>query len=93
MGWQVQPVDVGDVAAHVVEVVGRAPSGGVVEFGGPEELSVAEISRAYAAAREPGAHVVATPLPGKLSAAVRDGGALPTSGERGHITYGQHLHG
>src|SRR3954454_12611729 len=93
MGWRVQPVDVGDVAAHVVDVVGRAPSGGVVQYGGPEELAVADIARAWAAAREPGAHVVATPLPGKLSAALRDGAGLPTSGERGRRTYGEHLHG
>jgi hypothetical protein len=54
---------------------------------------VADLARAWAAAREPGAHVVATPIPGKLSAAVREGAALPTSGERGRRTYGEHLHG
>jgi hypothetical protein len=37
--------------------------------------------------------VVATPFPGKLSAAFRDGAAVPTGGERGRRTYGQHLHG
>jgi uncharacterized protein YbjT (DUF2867 family) len=93
MGWRVQPVDVGDAAGYVTEVVGRPPSGGVVEYGGPEELPVAEVARAWAAAREPGAHVVATPIPGKLSAALREGAALPTSGERGRRTYAQHLQG
>jgi uncharacterized protein YbjT (DUF2867 family) len=91
MGWRVQPVDVGEVAGHVAEVAGRPPAGGVVEFGGPEELSVAEIARSWAAAREPGAHVVATPLPGKLGAALREGAALPTSGARGRRSYAQHL--
>ncbi|HEY0126663.1 MAG TPA: NAD(P)H-binding protein [Blastococcus sp.] len=93
MGWRVQPVDVWDAAQHVVDVVGRSPAGGVVEFGGPEDLSAADLARAWAAARAPGAHVVATPVPGKLGAAVRDGAALPTGGERGSRTYGQHLHG
>ena len=93
MGWRVQPVDVGEVAAHVAQVVGRPPSGGVVEYGGPEELAAADLARAWAAAKEPSAHVVATPIPGKLSAAVRDGAALPTSGERGRRTYAEHLHG
>jgi hypothetical protein len=37
--------------------------------------------------------VVATPIPGKLSAALRDGAALPTSGERGRRTSGEHLAG
>jgi uncharacterized protein YbjT (DUF2867 family) len=93
MGWRAQPVDVGEAAAHVADVAGRAPTGGVVEYGGPEELGVADLARAYAAAKEPGARVVATPLPGKLSTALRDGAALPTSGERGRRTYGEHLHG
>src|SRR5687768_5585687 len=37
MGWRVQPVDVGEVVAHITEVVSAPPSGGVVEFGGPED--------------------------------------------------------
>jgi uncharacterized protein YbjT (DUF2867 family) len=93
MGWRVQPVDVGDVAEHVVEVVGRPPSNDVVEFGGPEEVAAADLARAWAAAQASGVHVVATPVPGKLGAAFRDGAALPTGGERGRRTYGQHLHG
>jgi uncharacterized protein YbjT (DUF2867 family) len=92
MGWRVQPVDVGDVAEHLADVVGRPPANGVVEFGGPEEVAAADLARAWAAARAPGAHVVATPVPGKMGAAFRDGAALPTGGERGRRTYGQHLH-
>jgi uncharacterized protein YbjT (DUF2867 family) len=93
MGWRVQPVDVGDAAAHVAEVCAHPPAGGVVEFGGPEELSAAELARAWAAVRAPGAHVVATPVPGKLSAAFRDGAAVPTGGARGRRTYAEHLRG
>src|SRR4051812_20373933 len=93
MGWRVQPVDVGEVAGHVAEVAGGAPTGGVVEFGGPEELSAADLARSWAAVRAPGAHVVATPVPGKLSTAFRDGGALPSGGARGRRTYAQHLAG
>jgi uncharacterized protein YbjT (DUF2867 family) len=93
MGWRVQPVDVGEVAAHVAEVVGRPPVGGVIEYGGPEELSAADLARAWAGARAPGTHVVATPVPGKLGAAFRDGAALSSGGERGRRTYREHLHG
>jgi uncharacterized protein YbjT (DUF2867 family) len=93
MGWWLQPVDVGEVATYIAEVVARPPAGEVVEYGGPEEISAAELARAWAAARAPGTHVVATPFPGKLSAAFRDGAAVPTGGERGRRTYGQHLHG
>jgi uncharacterized protein YbjT (DUF2867 family) len=93
MGWRAQPVDVDEAAAHLAEAVGRPPAGDVVEFGGPEELSAAELARAWAAAREPGAHVVSTPVPGRLSAAFREGAALPTSGARGSRTYAEHLRG
>ena len=93
MGWRLQPVDVGEVAGHIAQVVTRPPTGDVVEYGGPEELTAAEVARAWAAARGSGAHVVATPVPGKMGAAIRDGVALPSGGERGSRTYGQHLHG
>jgi len=93
MGWRAQPVDVGEVAGYVTEVCAAPPAGGVLEFGGPEELSAADLARSWAAARAPGTHVVATPVPGKLSTAFRDGAALPSGGARGRRTYGQHLTG
>jgi uncharacterized protein YbjT (DUF2867 family) len=92
MGWRVQPVDVGEAATRVAEMCAGPPAG-VAEFGGPQELSAADLARTWAAARAPGAHVVATPVPGKLSAAFRDGAALPSAGTRGRRTYAEHLHG
>lgn len=91
MGWRVAPVDADEVAAHLVDVAAGPPTGGVVEFGGPEELTAAELARTWAAAQAPGVHVVATPVPGRLSAAFRDGGAVPTGGARGQRTYAEHL--
>ena len=91
MGWRVQPVDVGEVAAHVAAVCDRPPAGGVVEYGGPEELSAADLARAWTAVRAPGTHVVATPVPGRLSSALRDGAAVPSGGDRGRRTYAEHL--
>jgi uncharacterized protein YbjT (DUF2867 family) len=93
MGWRVQPVDVGEVAEHIAGVVAAPPSGGIVEFGGPEDLSAADLARAWAGARAPGVHVVSTPVPGRLSTAFRDGAALPTGGARGRRTYAEHLRG
>jgi uncharacterized protein YbjT (DUF2867 family) len=93
MGWRVCPVDVGEVAAHVVRVAGGQPAGGVAEYGGPQELTAADLARAWAAVRAPGTHVVATPVPGKLGTAFRDGAAVPTTGARGRRTYAEHLQG
>ncbi len=82
-----------EVAAHITQVIAHPPAGEVVEYGGPEQLTAADVARAWAGVRGSGAHVVATPVPGKMGAAVRDGAALPTRGERGSRTYGQHLAG
>jgi uncharacterized protein YbjT (DUF2867 family) len=93
MGWRLQPVDVDEVAAHIAVVAAAPPTGGVLEFGGPEELTAADAARAWAAVRGSGAHVVATPVPGKMGSTIRDGAALPSGGARGTRTYGQHLNG
>jgi uncharacterized protein YbjT (DUF2867 family) len=92
MGWRVQPVDVDEVAAHLVSLVAAPPTGGVVEFGGPQELSAAELARTWAGVHGSGAHVVSTPVPGRLSTAFRDGAAVPSGGARGRRTYAEHLH-
>ncbi len=91
MGWRLQPVDVDEVAAHIAGLCAAPASGGVVEFGGPEALTAAELARAWAAVRAPNARVVATPVPGRMSAVVRDGAALPGGGARGRRTYVEHL--
>ena len=92
MGWQAAPVDVAEAAGFLAEVAGRPATGDVVEFGGPEALSAADLARAWAAAREPNVHVVSTPLPGRLSAAFREGSVLPgPRAERGRRTYAEHL--
>jgi uncharacterized protein YbjT (DUF2867 family) len=93
MGWRLQPVDADEAAARIAEVAAGAAVGGVVEFGGPEERTAADLARAWAAARQPGTRVVATPVPGRLSAALRDGAAVPSGGDRGRRTYAEHLRG
>ncbi|CCG03295.1 SDR family oxidoreductase [Blastococcus saxobsidens] len=93
MGWRARPVDVADAAAHLTGLVDAPPTGGVVEFSGPEELSVADLARSWAAVRAPGAHVLATPVPGRLGSALRDGGALPVRGEHGRRTWAEYLRG
>ncbi|TFV50441.1 NAD(P)H-binding protein [Blastococcus sp. TF02A_35] len=91
MGWRVQPVDVDDAAAHLVSVAAQAPSGGVVEFAGPEEHSVADLARAWAAVRAPTARVLSTPVPGRIGAALREGAAVPARASRGQHTWAQYL--
>ena len=67
MGWRVQPVDVGEVAEHVTEVVRRARRRAAWSSSADRRsVAAADLARAWAAARASGAHVVATPVPGKL---------------------------
>ena len=94
MGWRAQPVDVGEVAD--ARDRGRAP---------PRRRAASSSSAGRRSCRpptspapgrppaRPGTHVVATPVPGKLGTAFRDGAALPTGGARGHRTYAEHLNG
>jgi uncharacterized protein YbjT (DUF2867 family) len=87
-GWRAQPVDAGDVAAHIVERVAVGPAGAVTEFGGPEVLSAPELARAWLAARGARGRVVPLPIPGSYSRAVREGGLLPApDAPRGTVTW------
>ena len=95
MGWRVQPVDVGEVAAA------RRPR----SCAAPADGRCRRVRRAGGARRPP-----TSPAPGRRparrartssrrrcpassSAAFRDGAALPTGGARGRRTYAEHLHG
>ena len=91
--WRLAPVDAGEVAAHIATLAGEPPSGGVVEFGGPEDRSAAELAREWAHRHAPETRVLALPVPGKLSAAFRDGAAVPSGGARGRIPYAAHVRG
>jgi uncharacterized protein YbjT (DUF2867 family) len=93
MGWRVAPVAAAEVAAHIAALAGGPAAGGVVEFGGPEDRSVADLAQEWAGRHAPEARVLPLPVPGKLSAAVRDGAAVPSGGARGRQTYTQHLRG
>src|SRR4051794_22194843 len=83
MNWRVQPVDVGEVAAHIAEVATRPPVGGVVEYGGPQEPSAADIPPPRGAVRAPGGHRVPTPAPGPLTPPPQGRAAPPPGGGQG----------
>lgn len=90
-GWRLQPVSVREVADHLAEVLREPPVRGVREFAGPEQLDSLALAREWAHAQHPAPRPVPVPLPGKLSRAVRDGGALSDTGARGLTTYAEHL--
>ncbi|MEU9046405.1 MULTISPECIES: NAD(P)H-binding protein [unclassified Kitasatospora] len=75
-GARVQPVDVRDVAAAVVGLVGEEPAGFAPEVGGPRVRSYRDLAEAYL--RAAGKRRVLLPLrmPGAVGRGLREGGNL-----------------
>jgi uncharacterized protein YbjT (DUF2867 family) len=88
---RVQPVDPGDVAAVLADRVVKGPSGEVAEFGGPEDLTMAEVVAAWRTARGSRRPVLPIRLPGAFGRAVRAGGLTTTARPTGAVTWADHL--
>jgi len=89
--FRVQPVDVREVAAAVVdradgEAAGRAPV-----VGGPEVLTGGELARAYREARGLRRPIVRVPIPGDTAAAFRAGRATCPDRTVGTVTWEEWL--
>ncbi|HEY5978522.1 MAG TPA: NAD(P)H-binding protein [Microlunatus sp.] len=74
-----RPAAAREVAQHLVDLVGAVPGGGVVEFAGPREESLAEMIRAYAQTTGSLSWIPSVSLPGALGRAQRDGTLLPSA--------------
>jgi uncharacterized protein YbjT (DUF2867 family) len=92
-GSRFQPVDVGDVAERMTELVIGPPAGRGRELGGPHVESMADLMRAYLVAARRRRPLIRVPLPGKVGAAFGVGNLLLTDGDRGKVTFqGGRLH-
>ena len=91
-GVRFQPVDVAEVAERLARAVLGGPAGRVDDFGGPEVLSLETLARRYllAPARRRG-RVVAVPVPGRLSRAVRAGRLLCPGCPTGSVSFSDFL--
>ena len=91
MNWKSQPMEVGEAADQVVRVVDERPLGLQPDVGGPEVLTFKEILREWQEARGSHKLVLNLPIPGKFSAAWRNG-LLTSPNERvGKFTWAQWL--
>lgn len=79
-----QPIDERDAAVLVAGVVGRAPSDGFVEFGGPERHTLAELVEEWKRARGVTKRFRNMPAPGNKPA---EEGVLCTEDRSGTITW------
>lgn len=86
-----QPIDTGDVAARLVELVGGPPAGRAPDIGGPAAHTHAELARMFLEARGWRRPVVQLPLPGRIVAAFRTGANLAPQNAIGTVGYAHHL--
>lgn len=90
-GFLGQAVDVGEVAARLVELALSEPAGRVPDMGGPEVRTLADATRAYLAATRRRRRIFEAPVPGKTARAFREGALTCPDGMRGGISWEEFL--
>lgn len=74
---RMQPVDPAEVAERLVDAVEHGPAGRATDFGGPEELNLADMVRIYARAIGDTGWMPTVSQPGEFGRAARSGVLLP----------------
>ena len=90
-GFQVQPVDSGEVAARLVELTLGAPAGLVPDIAGPRTYRMADAVRGYLKARHKHRALVPLRLPGQGARAFRAGANLAPDRAIGRRTWEEFL--
>jgi|SRR5437588_2194596 len=73
LDFRFQTVAAADVASRVAELIAGEPAGGIVNFGGPEVLTLRQMAETWRAARGRPRRAVRVPLPGTVARAFREG--------------------
>jgi uncharacterized protein YbjT (DUF2867 family) len=92
-GVSFQPVDADDVAARLVELAQRRPSGLVADIGGPRSYSMTELVRSYLDTTGRHRPLLPIRLPGRAARAFRDGANLAPEHALGVRTWEDFLAG
>ncbi|WP_223167848.1 SDR family oxidoreductase [Nonomuraea sp. SYSU D8015] len=92
-GIPAQPVDVRDVARHLVSLIERGPGREIEDFGGPEVMTMAEAAERWLRARGLRRPVLRVRVPGTLGRAFRAGHLTTKAQPTGEITWGDYLRG
>jgi uncharacterized protein YbjT (DUF2867 family) len=91
-GFQVQPVDTGEVADRLVDLTLGSPAGLVPDLGGPEVFAMNDLIRSYLTSVGKRRPFLPVRMPGRAAAAVRAGAnLLGPGGVRGHRTWAEFL--
>lgn len=90
-GVSFQPVDAGEVAGRLVDLVSAEPAGRVPDMGGPQVRTARDLARATLAAYGRRRPVVAFRLPGKVFRGYRAGGHLAPERAVGRVTFAEYV--
>ena len=85
-GWQIQPIDGGEVAAMLFDAVQQGPAGRLPDAGGPEIFSFQELAQIWMAANGR-RRIVTVPFPFLMGRAFGSGHNLAPDNGCGQITW------
>jgi uncharacterized protein YbjT (DUF2867 family) len=71
--FKFQPIDTGEVAGRLRDLVAQPPAGLLPDMGGPEVLSLGQMARVWFAAQGKRTWLIGLPLPGAVGHAFRSG--------------------
>lgn len=89
--WQFQPVDTGDVATRLVQVVTGKPVGMLPDFGGPEVRDFKSIAESWLKAKRSKRRLVNFGLLGQFARGFSEGRLLCPDHKDGTVTFEQYL--
>jgi uncharacterized protein YbjT (DUF2867 family) len=92
-GFQIQSVDVTEVARRLLRCVDDGPGGRLPDFGGPEAMTLRDAARLWRDARGVKKPLLSLPLPGRAAAALRTGANTVPAGEHGTLRWRDWLPG
>lgn len=72
-GFLSQPIDINQVATHMVELVKAGPGGHVPDIAGPHTYELVDLARTWLQAQGQRKPLLQIPIPGKFGAAMRAG--------------------
>ncbi len=86
-----QPIDEGEVAEHMVQLLQQGPRGRAADIGGPHILTLGELARTWLLAQKRTRRIVHIAIPGAQAAAFRQGLHTAPDHKFGHLTWQQWL--
>jgi uncharacterized protein YbjT (DUF2867 family) len=90
-GFRFQPIDAGEVAAHLVELALGPPAGMVPEMAGPKVYEAVDLLRGYLTAVGKRRLIAQVPFPGGAARAIRAGANLAPDRAVGRRTWEEFL--